>query len=76
MLSTNQAENFKMRCAQWLEIFLKAEGPAAIKDVYTVGKKEGFTRVEIKAARAWHGKWITTIDNTYWSWDADDRSTD
>jgi len=69
MLSEKQAENFKMSCAEWLEAFLKNKGPLEIKAVYSVGKEKGFTRAQIKAARAWHGKWIATLDGGRWGWE-------
>ena len=69
MLNTKQAENFKMSCAQWLEAFLKSRIPQPIKAVYAAGKVAGFTRAEIKAARAWHGSSITTLDDSRWGWE-------
>lgn len=69
MLSAKQAENLKMPCTEWLEVFLKSRGPIAINQVYESGKEKGFTRAQIKAVRAWHGKWIATLDGARWMWD-------
>lgn len=69
MLSIKQIEKFKMDCAVWLEGFLKSNSVCPIKEVYTAGKRQGFTRAQIKAARAWQGKWITTVDENAWGWD-------
>jgi hypothetical protein len=72
MLSPKQAENFSMACAKWLEKYLKSRAFTLIDDVYSAGKTEGFSKPQIKAARAWHGKWITTATNSHgvlWGWD-------
>ncbi len=71
MLNPKQVANFTKECAAWLEAFLKMHGSCAISDVYTAGKRDGFSRAQIKAARAWHGKWITTTDVGTWGWDTD-----
>ncbi len=56
----------------WLENFIKAKGPVSPKDVYAEGKKVGISRKEIKAARHWHGKYISTEicgDKALWRWE-------
>lgn len=56
----------------WIENLIKTKGPITPKEVYAEGKKVGVTRKEIKAARRWHGKYISTEirgDKTLWRWE-------
>lgn len=69
MLSRNQVENLRMDCAGWLEKHLKIYGVCPIQAVCASGKEKGFTKEQIKAARAWHGKWISLVDDNCWGWD-------
>ena len=69
MLNKKQVLNFKMECATWLEFYIRFKGVTPIKEVYKAGKEKGFTRAQIKAARAWLGKWVTTVDDDSWGWD-------
>lgn len=68
MLNKKQVDNFKMDRAKWLEQYIKSNPETTIKDIYKIGKPLGYTRAEIKAARAWHGKDIITIDEHFWRW--------
>lgn len=56
----------------WLEKYIKQNGPVTPAKVYEAGKSEGITKREIKDARRWHGKYINTQtkgDRTLWRWD-------
>ena len=61
-----------MNAASWLEEYIKEHGVVTIKEVYAAGKKIGLSRQEIKRARRWHGKYISTEirgENVLWRWD-------
>lgn len=61
-----------MDVKNWLESFIKEHGPVTPKEVYEAGKKDGITRKEIKAARRWHEKYISTEicgEKTLWRWE-------
>lgn len=70
MLSENQAKNLSAACAIWLEDFLKTKAPTPIKCVYVAGEAAGFSKAQVKAARAWHGKDIATRDGENWFWES------
>ena len=60
-----------MDCKSRLEKYIKDHSPVTPPVVYAAGKKEGFSRKDIKAARRWHGKYIDTqinSDATFWRW--------
>lgn len=61
-----------MSCEEWLEGYIKLHQPVEPSTVYVAGKKEGFSRAQIKSARRWFGKYIDTEvcgDTTLWRWD-------
>ena len=61
-----------MDVEKWLENFIKTKGPVSPKEVYAEGKKLGIAGKEIKAARHWHGKYISTEicgERTLWRWE-------
>lgn len=71
MLSKKQSEDFTLRYAEWLEKYLKGQLACDIKGVYAAGALAGYTRSQIKAARAWHGKSIDSDmlgSTTLWRW--------
>ena len=49
-----------MNTANWLERYIRDRGAVTVKAVYAAGKKIGLSRAEIKRARRWHGKYIST----------------
>ena len=75
MLSKKQADNFRASCARWLEKYLRENAlrqNVTIDRVCTAGKTAGFSREQIKAARAWHGSGIVTevVGNQInWRWE-------
>jgi hypothetical protein len=58
-------------CLKWLEVFIKLHGPIAPAAAYKAGKKIGFSRKVIRAARCEHGEFIVVGINggkTTWQW--------
>lgn len=58
-------------CEKWFEIYIKLHGPITPAAVYEAGKKIGFSRKEIRAARRrYDGMIITEIngEKTTWQW--------
>ena len=68
MLKEKHVANFDEKCAEWLEGFVKAETCYTIKDIFRIGKMIGYTKAQIKAARAYHGLKIITAFGCLWRW--------
>jgi|GEM_PF-5369703 len=66
MLSQKQQLNFDHVVANWLREYLWSSNRVHIKTVYAEGKKLGYTRAQIKAARAWYGSQVNTEDGHWW----------